>query len=95
MAYISYTTPTPGVGSVSPISTTPPPPAAASSDFGLSTQLIIWGMVGFILAELIAIGCLLRYCCRARYLRRRKIKEVRLFFVFFTFLKIEKKSFCC
>ena len=44
----------------------------------LSTQLIIWGMVAFIVAELIAITCLLRYCCRARYLKRRKFKEVNL-----------------
>ncbi len=74
-AYVSTTLATllPGSGTVEPISTAPPP--TTTDTFGLSTQLIIWGMVGFILFELIAISCLLRYCCRARYLRRRKIKE--------------------
>ncbi len=43
----------------------------------LSTQLIIWGMVAFVLLELIAIFCLLRYCCRARYMKRKKFKEVK------------------
>jgi len=71
----TFTTFLPGAGTVQPISTTPLSSVLASDGFGLSTQLIIWGMVGFVLIELIAIGCLLRYCCRARYLRRRTFKE--------------------
>lgn len=46
-----------------------------TATLSLSTQLVIWGMVGFILLELIGIMCLLRYCCRARYLKKRKYKE--------------------
>jgi hypothetical protein len=41
-------------------------------------------MVGFILIELLAIICLLQYCCRARYVRKRKYTEVsRVNFFFF------------
>jgi hypothetical protein len=68
----SFTSQAPGQGTVLP--------ETAEQRFllpvSLSTQLIVWGMVGFILLELIAIMCLLRYCCRARYLKRRKFKEV-------------------
>lgn len=32
-------------------------------------------MVAFILVELLAIICLLRFCCRARYVRKKKFKE--------------------
>ncbi|RMZ94220.1 hypothetical protein BpHYR1_024069 [Brachionus plicatilis] len=46
-----------------------------SNRSNIPTQLIIWGMVGFILVELIAILCLVRYCCRARYVKKRKFKE--------------------
>lgn len=41
-----------------------------------STQLIIWGMVGFVVVELIGIICLVRYCCNARFRRNTKKKEV-------------------
>lgn len=62
----------PGAGPVTPIQGLP----VANSTLALSTQLVVWGMVGFILLELIGIVCLMRYCCRARYLKKRKYKEV-------------------
>ncbi|CAF0768374.1 unnamed protein product [Brachionus calyciflorus] len=49
--------------------------ADTSIQSNVPTQLIIWGMVGFILVELLAVLCLIRYCCRARYVKKRKFKE--------------------